>query len=128
MKHRRWLGLAFAFVLFEATGCGPDIAGVCDEQEKCLGGNDADIEACNVAAEGAYETASDIGCADEFDAVLTCLQPELACISGNACMTDNDCNGQSACSGGTCKSYTLDGNNQDACEKEQNAYSRCVGN
>lgn len=126
MENKQWLGLTLALALVGAAGCGPDIGAICEKQEDCLGGNESDLDACTAAAEGAAEMADDIGCADEFDAVLTCLEPKLECITGQACMADNDCNGQSTCSGGTCKAFGLDSGNQTACEAEQNAYSRCA--
>lgn len=125
MTNRQWFFMGLALVAFGAAGCGPDIAGICDEQESCLGGNDADIDACNAAYSAAYDLASDIGCGDELEAYLNCLQPELECIGANTCNSNNECGGSGACVGGECKFYGLDQGNQDACEAEQNAYNRC---
>lgn len=117
------LGL-LAFVIF-APGCGPDIQARCEEQEKCLGGNDADIDACVVAYDGARDNAYDIGCGDEYDAVLECFEPsKFDCNTAGTCATNEECNG-SACVNGECKRYDVDATNADACTAEVNAYSRC---
>jgi hypothetical protein len=120
------LGLVAAL----ATGCGPDIGAICEAREACIGGNDADIDACIASYDGQRDLAYDIGCGDEFDAVTTCSEPLLECSSqptGEMCATNSDCNGGTTCSSGECvgKSFGVPGNDQSTCEAEQNAYSRC---
>ncbi|MRG90384.1 hypothetical protein [Polyangium spumosum] len=128
-KNLLYAGLGLVALAFSA-GCGPDIAGVCEAQEACLGGNEADIDACIVAAEGQRETAIDIGCGDEFDTLAACTEPLLECTSvnsGQMCMDDGDCGGPAVCSNGLCslKAYAIPEAQRDTCEAEQAAYSRC---
>jgi hypothetical protein len=122
--NRNWslLGL-FAFMAF-APGCGPSIQTLCEDQEKCLGGNDADIDACVAAYDGTRDGAYDIGCGDEYDALINCVMPQYSCNDGAACATSDECKG-SACVKGMCHQYGLDNTNADACQTEVNAYSRC---
>jgi len=131
MDHKNLLfaGLGLVAAAF-ATGCGPDIAAICEAQEACYGGNDADIDACIAVSEGQREASHDIGCGAEFDTLVACREPLLECSSqdtGQPCMANADCNGVGVCSNGQCtaKSYGIPGTNQNACEAEQNAYSRC---
>jgi hypothetical protein len=112
-----------ALVVF-APGCGPDIQGLCEKQESCLGGNEADIDACVVAYDGARDNAHDIGCGDEYDLFVDCLIPQYGCVDVGTCSTSDECNG-SACVNGECKNFGIDASNADACEAELNAYSRC---
>lgn len=120
--NRQWsfFGL-LAFVAF-APGCGPDVQTLCEAQESCLGGNEADVDACVVAYDGARDNAYDIGCGDEYDLYVECRLPQFECFDGMTCSTDDECPG-SACIRGSCKNYIVD--STDACEAEQNAYSRC---
>ncbi|MDI3290270.1 hypothetical protein [Polyangium sp. 15x6] len=120
------LGLVVAF----ATGCAPDIADLCERQEACYGGNEADIDACIATYEGQRDTAYGIGCGDEFDTFVACTDPLLECSSqptGGMCMSNADCNGGSVCSNGQCtgKIFGVRANDATTCEAEQNAYSRC---
>lgn len=121
---RYWLFLGLLACVAFAPGCGPDVRTLCEDQENCLGGNDADVDACVVAYDGARDNAYDIGCGEEYDLLIECLMPKYDCSAGGMCASSNDCNG-SACINGECKRYGLDGTNADACESEVNAYSRC---
>ncbi len=122
-RHWSFFGL-LALVAF-APGCGPDIQGLCETQESCLGGNDADIDACFAAYDGTRGNAHDIGCGDEYDLLIECLSPQYECIDvGMTCSASSECNG-SARVKGACKAYGLDATNADACEAELNAYARC---
>jgi hypothetical protein len=130
MKNRRPLVVGLALVLFGATGCGPDIDGLCADQEACLGGNQADIDACIVAGDAQREIASDVGCTDEFDTYFECTRPLLECVSapiGGTCMSDSDCPGSATCDNGSCAAsfYGLGQDNQDKCEAEAAAYNKC---
>jgi len=121
--NRQWSFLVLALAAV-APGCGPDIAALCEEQEACLGGNDADIDACEVAFEGIRDNAYDIGCGEEYDLLIECFTPQYDCIGVGSCSTSDECIG-STCNSGECKSYGVDSSNADACEAEVNAYSRC---
>lgn len=121
--NRQWSFLLLGLAAF-TPGCGPDIAALCEAQEACLGGNDADIDACEVAFDGARGNAYDIGCGEEYDLLIECFTPQYECMTAGACTTSDDCNG-SACINGECKRYGVDGANADACEAQLNAYSRC---
>lgn len=122
--NRYWLILGLVSLLAFTPGCGPDFQSLCEEQEKCLGGNDADIAACVVAYDGTRDNAYDIGCGDEYDAVIACITPQYTCNAVGMCATTEDCNG-SACINGECKQYALDSMNADACQTQLNAYARC---
>jgi hypothetical protein len=120
-----------------AQGCGgPNFDAICEEREKCLGGNDADIAACVAAFEGGGDLASDIGCGAEYDDYFACQEENAACRDvqlGGTCMTNDDCNGGNEpggprCSGGQCvfKNYGFDPKATDnPCESQENAYQRC---
>jgi len=130
MGKRYLLFMSFAALASFAAGCGPDLASVCEQQEACLGGNEADVDACIAAAEGQYDADGDIGCADEFDVLFECINPKLQCLSqgtGQQCMADADCNGTAVCSNSECtvKAYGVEASAQDDCEAEQAAYTRC---
>ena len=132
-RHYAWLILT----VLSLTACGgPDITTLCEEQEACVGGNEADIDACIASYEGFLELASDIGCSDEVDALFACQEGRLSCrevpAGGGMCATDADCDNQGnnpeRCSGGQCvrKIYGYDPQaSEDPCEAESNAYGRC---
>ncbi|MDI1436742.1 MULTISPECIES: hypothetical protein [Polyangium] len=126
-KHLLFAGLGLVLVL--GTGCGPDIAGTCEAQEACFGGNDADIDACIASYEGARDTAHGIGCGDEFDTLAACTEPLLQCTSnpsGGTCTQSSDCGGNAICnSDGECEVKAFAISDADACEAERNALSRC---
>ena len=128
MTNRQWFYAGLALVALGAMGCGPDISGFCDAQEACLGGNDADISACNEAFDGSYGAADDIGCAAEYNTYFECVQPKYTCAGNNPCSTNGDCGGNSACIGGECKRYAVDTSNGNVCEAETAALSRCFNN
>ncbi|MDI1436740.1 hypothetical protein QHF89_44960 [Polyangium sorediatum] len=120
------VGLVAAF----ATGCGPDIAAMCEAREACFGGNEADLDACIAFYEANRDRASRVGCVEEFDMSFACREPLLACSTmdaGNTCTSNADCSLQGVCSDGTCKrsSFDLPESYRDACEAEQNAYENC---
>jgi hypothetical protein len=126
--------LWFLVIAVASVGCGgPDIDALCQEQEKCIGGNEADINACIAAFEGGDELASDIGCGDEFDEFWTCQQENASCRDVNTganCMTDNECGNEAGvrCNGGQCvaKVYGFDpALSESPCEPQENAYQRC---
>ncbi|MDC0744911.1 hypothetical protein [Polyangium mundeleinium] len=130
MNQKNLLFAGLGLVVVFATGCGPDIAGTCEAQEACLGGNEADIDACIASYEGVRDTAYGIGCGDEFDTFVTCSEPLLECSSqstGEMCMSNGDCNGGAVCSNGQCmtKAFGVPLTNTDTCEAERNTYSRC---
>lgn len=123
--HWRWSFFGLLACAAFAPGCdGPDIEALCQKQEDCLGGNDADIAACVAAYEGTRDNARDIGCGDEYDALIDCFSPQYECLGVGACTTSADCM-DSACIDTECKSYGVDATNADVCESEVNAYSRC---
>lgn len=122
--NRHWLFFGLLVLVAFSSGCGPDFQSLCEKQEKCLGGNAADIAACVAAYEGIRGNAFDIGCGEEYDAVIACLTPQYTCLTVQVCATSDECNG-SACVDGECKKYEADTENADACAEQVNAYSRC---
>jgi hypothetical protein len=130
MGHRYLLFTSLALVALGAAGCGPDIRAVCEAQEACVGGNELDVDACVATFEGSEDLAHDIGCGAEYDAYVTCVEPLLECNSqatGQPCAMDSECGGAGVCEASVCtvKLYGFDPSNNDQCEAEQNAYSRC---
>ncbi len=130
MGHKNFLFTGLALVALGATGCGPDIAGFCEQREACLGGNEADIDACIAASEGQRDAAYGIGCGEELDVAFECTQPLLDCstqATGQMCATNDDCGGGTVCSNGECsaKFYGVPASEQEKCEAEENAFSRC---
>lgn len=122
--NRYWSFLGLLAILVCAPGCGPDINGLCEAQENCLGGNDADIDACVAANDGARDNAHDIGCGEEYDLLVECLSSKYKCTAVGTCAMSSECN-RSACVKGECKRYELDAADVTSCEAELNAYSRC---
>ncbi|TKC95872.1 hypothetical protein [Polyangium fumosum] len=123
--------MGVALVAAFATGCGPDIAAMCEAREACFGGNEADLDACIVSYEAFRDVAYDIGCVEEFDMSFACREPLLACSTldgGITCTSNADCSRQDVCSEGTCKrnSFDLPDSNRDACKAEQDAYQSCI--
>jgi hypothetical protein len=130
MGHKNLLFVGLALAAFGAVGCGPDIAGICEQQEACIGGNEADIDACIASAEGQRDAAVDIGCGSEFDVFVECNASLLECSSqstGQQCASSSDCGGPAVCSAGQCtvKAYGVPDADRDKCEVEGSAYSRC---
>jgi len=122
-----------ALAALAAVACGPDFDTYCEEAEACLGGNDADIEACVASAEGEGDVASEIGCGDEFDEFVDCYLDKADCIdqtTGMPCTDDTQCNQvpqlNSHCSGGFCVYKTFGVADEDACKAEGNAYDHCM--
>ncbi|MBI4705815.1 MAG: hypothetical protein HY744_32375 [Deltaproteobacteria bacterium] len=51
----------------------------CQDAEDCVGGNDADIDACVVDSNEQEDVASAYGCSEEFDALWECAEPDAHC-------------------------------------------------
>ena len=115
-----------------AAGCGgPDHEGFCERQQECIGGNDADLEACIVSLDYLEDSADDQGCDDEYEAVFECRDEKLECDAqdlGFPCSSNADCDqvGGGACSGGTCRRQSLIYRDPQACQAEERAYSQCA--
>jgi hypothetical protein len=85
------------------VGCGgPDHQALCEEAEKCIGGNDADIQACVIRLDAIADLVASEGCGDEYDEYFACFEEKAEC-------DDED--------------FELKGN--DPCEAESNALNRC---
>jgi hypothetical protein len=87
------------------TGCNP-FASYCSDAMECVGGNDADIDACIVDAETAEDRAAVWGCEAEFDALVDCIEAESKC--------ENNSEGN--------KRYTTDGD----CDNEEEDLDECT--
>jgi len=97
--------LLTALLACGSMACGPDHQGLCEEAEKCRGGNEADIDACVADADYEEDVADIQGCTDEYNTYMDCFIQEAQCDSAS-------------------KSYGL---RNDNCEAESNAYQRCRG-
>ena len=118
---------------FSVLGCGPDIQKTCEEQIKCQGGNDRDVDACVAVSEVAIDLYDDIGCGDEYDDYMACIEPLAECKStqtGQTCANDSDCGGggDQTCSNGNCVAsyYGVSAEDEDKCETESLAYAKCA--
>jgi hypothetical protein len=124
--------LFFTALLIAGAGCGGvSFSDACKQNEQCVGGNDADVQACEDEANLQQELAANIGCKSEFKALYDCILPLSTCHSeptGQSCKASADCKGNhQTCTGGKClnNSYGPDQAAQKQCEAEQNAYNRC---
>ena len=109
-------------------GCGgPDHDSLCEQQVECIGGNDADRDACVATYEYMADVADDLGCDDEYDAYFECLEGSATCDTQDTqqpCSTDEECGG-ARCDGGTCKIKALVPEGDGGCQAEERAWSRC---
>jgi hypothetical protein len=124
--------LTAGLVLTHAACGGPDIQSYCESREACLGGNDADTQACVVSHEAYGDIADDIGCGSEFSDYYECAIGASTCDDTNTnqgCSVTADCNGGGdagqRCVNGQCvfKNYVLKG---DSCETESRQLNNCI--
>lgn len=77
------LGLLVAIAL-AATSFGCDSYGdICEQEIQCIGGNDADIDACVAQIEGEEDVASAYDCTDPWDKYIECVADKIDCDDGN---------------------------------------------
>ncbi|MRG90386.1 hypothetical protein [Polyangium spumosum] len=130
MKETSLFFAGLGLVVALATGCGgPDIEAMCEAQEACLGGNEADLEACIVQHEAYRDAAYGVGCGEEFDALFACTEPLLACstvTSSNMCTSDDDCYFNGVCRDGACTTFEVPVEHQSVCADEANEDHRCI--
>jgi hypothetical protein len=114
-------------------GCkgGPDLRALCDSAQRCIGGNDKDVDACVDQNQLAQKTADIRGCRDEFDTYATCVVDNGACTDlplQYGCQTDADCHaaGFGTCSNGRCSTKTY-APASGTCKAEKAAYVSCNG-
>jgi hypothetical protein len=122
---------AIVLFCFALLGCGgPDIQTLCEDAEACTGGNEADVEACVTQSELYLDLYDEIGCGDEYDALLECAIAESSCRDqsfGQSCQTTEDCNGieGARCVNNECSIKVFGPREQDSCEVEQTTANRC---
>jgi hypothetical protein len=95
---------ALGAALFQAASCRSFTA-YCEEAMDCMGGNEADIEACKEDSEAEADRASLYGCSDEFDLLADCQEAESECEDA-----------------GDDGIYT----SEDRCESESEDFGRCM--
>lgn len=61
-----------------ASGCG-GYGAICADVMDCMGGNDADIEACEIQAEAEEERASLNGCEEQHSDYRACFEDKATC-------------------------------------------------
>lgn len=115
------------------TGCKaePDLRALCDAAERCIGGNDRDVDACTDRTRLAEETADIKGCVDEFDAYAGCVADSATCAevpTASTCAVDASCTQQGLhrCQSGRCTTRSY-GPPTGTCEAEKAAYVKCSG-
>ena len=64
-------------------GCGGSAEAICDEICDCEGCSDDEHAECVDDLEDAERTAENEGCEDQFDEVMSCVDDQLECRSGN---------------------------------------------
>jgi hypothetical protein len=85
-------GLCVSMLAFATAGC-ESFSDYCEAKMDCEGGNDADIEACELSLEHNSDQASLYGCEDYFDSLAECLDERAQCDSDPAepIYTTDDC-------------------------------------
>lgn len=83
-----WVGAAL-LCAFGGVGCSP-YGTYCADKMDCEGGNDNDIEACEIQMSADADTADVWDCGDDWDFYLECLEAESHCDNDNW-TTDTDC-------------------------------------
>jgi hypothetical protein len=78
------LGSAAVLLLLGASGCGTSAADLCEEACDCEGCSDAELDECIDELEEIEERAEDLGCEDEMDDYMSCVDSELECSEGKA--------------------------------------------
>jgi hypothetical protein len=61
------------------TGCG-GYGAICADAMDCAGGNDADIEACEIDAQAAEDSAGVAQCDEEFADYHACVEDKSTCV------------------------------------------------
>jgi hypothetical protein len=126
------LALLLGSLALGISGCGPDITALCTATEDCVGGNEQDIEACVAYYDLQAEIADIEGCDPEFNELLACSEGVADCQNEDTklpCMADKDCQeaGFTECNDNTCRRKFYGFEDDDDCEVEQAAFSRCIG-
>lgn len=123
-----WIGIVISAL--GMIGCGPDLRAMCEAEIACEGGNDLDVDACVASSEIDIDYLDDIGCGEEYDEYIACMEPHLKCQeepTGQTCSTSAEC-GDGSCKNGQCvyKFYGADPTDDDTCKTEQSAFGRCT--
>ena len=71
--------LLVAVAALALVGCGSKYKTFCEDQAQCIGGNDADIDACVAEAEGQKDVASAYDCSDPWDKLADCYENKGTC-------------------------------------------------
>lgn len=127
------LALLGSGALVSAAGCKgtPDLRGLCDAVQRCIGGNDKDVDACVDQGDLALEEADIQDCRSEFVDYATCVTDSGACTetrTSTFCQADADCTkkGLVACKQNQCTTKTY-GAPDEACGTKKAAYTKCTG-
>ena len=77
LRVRRSILVAVAALAL--VGCGSKYKTYCEDQAQCIGGNDADIDACVAEAEGQKDVAAAYDCSDPWDKLADCYENKGTC-------------------------------------------------
>ena len=89
---QRWtyvLALGFGGLL--ALGSCRSYGDYCTEMMDCMGGNDADIESCEIALAASRDFADEKGCEESWDDFHECLIDQSSCTNDVWNIGQGDC-------------------------------------
>jgi len=87
--------LALGFWGLLALGSCRSFNDYCTEKMDCEGGNDQDIDRCEVDREEEADLADEIGCSDWYDTYSECIESESSCTNDNYGLGAGDCDDES---------------------------------
>ena len=79
-KRNLLMLLMMAALVFVASGCNMDIRDYCEAKMNCIGGNEADEDACVEQYDGEEDAADEYDCEDQFDYMMECLANKSECV------------------------------------------------
>jgi hypothetical protein len=87
-----WVGAALLLASVGFGGCSP-YSTYCVDAMDCEGGNDNDIDACEISLKAEADHADVWGCTDDWDRYWECIEAEAHCDNDNW-TSDDHCNNE----------------------------------